>query len=155
MPTDFRHYPSEMELKMWKGLLIALSLTVVFPTLSYADVIFYSFLDIDSIQFGAVSDNELSRSNRRPTVLIREDALRLANARQRKLVKDSEALQWGLKSIQLKTEGVNSYWLVEYVQSPRPGIMLSGVAGFLRILVLMDGTVIEPRFRISRPNLPK
>jgi hypothetical protein len=76
-------------------------------------------------------------------------AIRLATALKDRLVKDSEAFKWHLVSAQLernwglKTDTGKWWWLINFEAHVRVGGQ-SGRPINLRVVVLMDGTVIEP-----------
>ena len=74
-------------------------------------------------------------------------AMRLADVKKRQLVKDRADFNWRLRSIELVPgDGDRWFWLVNYEEQPRlrPGTGASGPWSELRLIVLMDGTVVEP-----------
>jgi hypothetical protein len=79
-------------------------------------------------------------------------AIRLADALRDRFVKDSEVLKWHLVSAQLEhdwgtaTDTGKWWWLVNFEAHVRVGGE-SGVPNHLRVIVRMDGTVIEPKIK--------
>jgi hypothetical protein len=75
--------------------------------------------------------------------LSAKKAIKLANEMKDSLVKDTEDFKWKLESAALKPAGDGKwYWLVHYdaVFQSAP----TGQPNHLRLVVLMDGTVIKP-----------
>jgi len=69
-------------------------------------------------------------------------AMKLANGMKDTLVKDSEDFKWTLKATSLQPAGNGKwYWLVHY-DAEFPGS--TGIPNHLRLVVLMDGTAIQP-----------
>jgi hypothetical protein len=98
-----------------------------------------------------ISDAALSRSPAwkpeaaNPPVSARE-AIRLASGKKPRILPDTKNFKWQLESVRLLSAGDSKwYWVVEYQEHPRPGVMLDGVPGMCRFVVLMDGTVLEPK----------
>jgi hypothetical protein len=79
-------------------------------------------------------------------------AMKLAGATKDRLVQDTKDWVWRQASAALEesTDG-RWYWLVSYEARPRDGL-LSGVAPYLRLVVLMDGTVVKPKVSDDRPR---
>jgi hypothetical protein len=78
-------------------------------------------------------------------------AIRLANALKSRLVKDSKHYKWRLISATLDNDwssgsapGRKWWWTIRYEAHVRVGGS-SGIPSHLELVVLMDGTVIEPR----------
>jgi hypothetical protein len=72
-------------------------------------------------------------------------AIALASTKKDKLVKDSEDWKWHLESASLRPSDEGRwFWLVSFVAYPQRA-MLAGVPPTLRLVVLMDGTVVEPK----------
>jgi hypothetical protein len=78
-------------------------------------------------------------------------AVRLANALKDKFVKDSRDFKWHLISADLENDwwsgedaGKKWWWSVKYEAHVRVGGE-SGIPNHLTLIVLMDGTVIEPK----------
>lgn len=71
-------------------------------------------------------------------------AIRLANKMKDSLVKDSKDYKWKLQSASLHPSGAGKwYWLVHY-DAEYQGSGSTGVPSHLRLVVLMDGTIIKP-----------
>lgn len=78
-------------------------------------------------------------------------AIRLANTLKNKLVKDSKNFKWHLMSATLDNDwwsgaapGRKWWWTIRYEAHVREG-MSTGIPDHLVLVVLMDGTVIEPK----------
>jgi hypothetical protein len=77
-------------------------------------------------------------------------AVRLANSLKNRLVKDSKDFKWHLVSAELEHDFLNEpdsgkwWWAIRYEAHIRQGGE-SGIPNHLKIIVLMDGTVIEPK----------
>jgi hypothetical protein len=74
-------------------------------------------------------------------------AMKLTATMKDNLVKDTDRLVWKQEGASLEEAGDNRwYWLISYRASdPRPGTGSTGQPPTLRLIVLMDGTVIEPQ----------
>ena len=89
-------------------------------------------------------------------------AIRLANALKNKLVKDSKDFKWYLASVTLENSnrwsgsdaGTKWWWSINYEASqreggdtapPKLGPLNMGFINHFDIIVLMDGTVVEPK----------
>jgi hypothetical protein len=70
-------------------------------------------------------------------------AIRLANAMKGSLVKDSDDYKWQFETAALTSDSGKWYWVIRYEAHFQRGVS-SGPRAFLRIVVLMDGTVIKP-----------
>jgi hypothetical protein len=71
-------------------------------------------------------------------------AIRLANKMKDSLVKDSKDYKWKLQSASLQPSDAGKwYWLVHY-DAEFQGAGSTGVPDHLRLVVLMDGTVVKP-----------
>jgi len=78
-------------------------------------------------------------------------ALKLADEKKAKLVQDSKSRKWELQAIALMPGGDDKwYWLVHYEARPRVGG--TGINPFLRLAVLMNGTVIDPKVQDYPPR---
>jgi hypothetical protein len=104
-----------------------------------------------NVQYITITDAALSRSPAwkaeaaNPPVSARE-AIRLAGGQKARILRGTKDWNWRLESVMLLTAGDSKwYWVVEYQEHPRPGLMLDGVPGICRFVILMDGTVIEPQ----------
>jgi hypothetical protein len=82
-------------------------------------------------------------------------AIKLANEMKDSLVKDSNGYKWKLRDVSLSPddyEGGKWFWVISYEASfHKEGFIVysSGTQPFLRLVVLMDGTVIKPTRRIK------
>ena len=77
--------------------------------------------------------------------LSAQKAIEHADKKKATLVKDGKDFQWRLESASLIPAGKGRwYWLVKYSQIVRGG-GLSGSPRTLRLVVLMNGMVIEPK----------
>jgi hypothetical protein len=86
-----------------------------------------------------------------PPVAARK-AMRLADRLKDKLVKDNDKYRWKREEAALQEAGEGQwYWVVSYKAVYR-GRCSSGVAPFLHLVVLMDGTVVEPKVIADRPS---
>src|SRR5260370_32794682 len=106
-------------------------------------------LSIDKYYYVRITDEAFQKSPawsaeaENPPLSARK-AVRLANERRAKLVPDTKDWKWKLMSIQLCPHHDDRwYWIVEYVEWPRTG-GIQGMPGYLKLAVLMDGTVVEP-----------
>lgn len=74
-------------------------------------------------------------------------AITLADALREKLVKDSDEWHWmrAAASIQFDNESGRCYWLVRYEAESADGVPLAGSPPHLRLVVLMDGTILKPK----------
>ncbi len=73
-------------------------------------------------------------------------AIKLANEMKDSLVKDSKDFKWTLQSASLEPAGDGKwYWLVHY-DAVFQGSS-TGIPNRLRLVILMDGTVIKPVVR--------
>jgi hypothetical protein len=71
-------------------------------------------------------------------------ALELANAKKDALVKDGKDYAWYLDSLSLHPGGDDKwYWLAHYLVRHKQDS--TGPGTWLRLMVLMDGTVVEPK----------
>jgi hypothetical protein len=102
------------------------------------------------VQYITITDAALSRcpawkaEAANPPVSARQ-AIRLADGKKVRILRDTKDWNWQLESVMLLTAGDDKwYWVVEYQEHPRPGLMLDGAPGICRLVVLMDGTVIVP-----------
>jgi hypothetical protein len=81
--------------------------------------------------------------------LAARKAISLAEPKRSKLVKDKpghDGLTWSLYSVDLVPRDDDRwYWLITYVGWPNGGI--AGFPSDLQLVVLMDGTVVEPEVR--------
>lgn len=76
-------------------------------------------------------------------------AIALANELKDSLVKDSDDFKWTLQSASLQPAGDGKwYWLLHYDAIFRGAS--TGIPNHLRLVVLMDGTVIKPGIRDHR-----
>lgn len=79
-----------------------------------------------------------------PPPLAVGKATKLAEAMREELLKDTKDLKWNLHSVALCQAGERRwYWLITY-----EGFFLGGISASpprLQLVVLMDGTVLEPR----------
>jgi hypothetical protein len=82
-----------------------------------------------------------------PPISVRE-AMKLADALKDRLVKDGEHYQWKRESTSLVQWDGRWCWVVEYFQ--HYDVSLAGCPGNLRLVVLMDGTVIWPKITKTR-----
>jgi hypothetical protein len=104
-----------------------------------------------------LSDEVLERTpkwnetDENPPVSARK-AISLANGLADKLEPDNDA-NWKrrLEGIQLCQKGQNWFWQAEYEWRPRIG-GLGGLPPFLTIIVLMDGTVVQPKVTADKQD---
>lgn len=80
-------------------------------------------------------------------------AIRLANAMKNKLVKDAKDFKWHLVSATLENDwsrdsdpGRKWWWSIRYEAHVRQGGE-TGIPNHLVVIVLMDGTVVQPEIR--------
>jgi hypothetical protein len=73
-----------------------------------------------------------------------KEAKRLATKMKDSLVKDNETYWWGLESLTLRPLSDKWIWVVTFRAHVRKGIS-TGPATELDIVVMMDGTAIEPQ----------
>lgn len=79
-------------------------------------------------------------------------AIVLATAKKDKLVSDSADWKWHLESASLhQVEEGRWVWLVHFEAYPPSFGGIAGAPPFLNLVVLMDGTIIEPK-PASRPH---
>jgi hypothetical protein len=78
--------------------------------------------------------------------LSAKKAIKLANEIKDSLVKDSKDFKWKLRSASLEPAGEDKwYWLINY-EAQFQGFS-SGIPNHLRLVVLMDGTVVKPEVK--------
>lgn len=103
------------------------------------------------IMFGAIADSQFENAKRsyRSRQWVAKVAADYRDTKLKK-IKTCEILVWRLESIELQTtaEG-RQYWLVKFDEIPLPGCGLSGPSPTWQIVVLMDGTIIEPVFEVG------
>ena len=82
-------------------------------------------------------------------------AIRLADKVREKLVKDIEGFKWRLDSARLSPWGYESptgHWFWEVVYWAQPQSDYVGPHTELRVVVLMDGAVVEPQLIKRKPD---
>jgi hypothetical protein len=127
----------------------AVAVVLGIPCLVFANETIYSYT-LDKCYTVTVPREALKASpawdveQENPPLSARK-AIKLANGKKGKLVRDSKDWKWNFSSASLQQGDEDQwYWLVSYEAWPKKG-GLEGVAPFLRLVVLMDGTVIEPK----------
>jgi hypothetical protein len=106
-------------------------------------------LSLDKCYYVIITDEDFQKSPAWSAEAVNpplsaQKAIRLANERKAKLVRDTKDWKWRLWSIELRPHRDEKwYWVVEYEKWPRTG-GLEGVPAYLKLAILMDGTVIEP-----------
>jgi hypothetical protein len=74
-------------------------------------------------------------------------AIKLATQMKDSLVKDSKDFKWVLSTASLEPVGDDKwFWLINF-EAQFQGGLLDGHPHFLRLVVLMDGTVIKPQVK--------
>ena len=106
------------------------------PAQAYVTTITRKMLD-DSPAWDANDEN--------PPLSARK-AMAAANAVVAKLEPDTKSWKRRLEGLFLCQDGESNkwYWRVEYRWDPPPGTALGGLAPYMTIVVLMDGTVVQP-----------
>jgi len=129
--------------------MLPIAVVVFFCSRSSAEVVLPTFYN-GEMHYTTITDKMLKASPRwdpkepNPPLSIHR-ARQLADDMRTKFVRDTKVCQWKLESIQLvPAENDRWYWLVDYQESPRPGFGLQGFPGCLRLVVMMDGTVVMP-----------
>jgi hypothetical protein len=121
------------------------------PTLASGELTYYSYA-LDTCYIVTVPEKAWKASpswdgdQENPPLSARK-AINLANKLKDKLVKDSDDWVWKFDSADLR-QGYQDrwYWLVSYEGHFEKGA-LDGVPPTLRLVVLMDGTVVQPRLQ--------
>jgi hypothetical protein len=118
------------------------------------------FSQADSRQFVVTITNQMIENSpvwadddENPPLSAR-DAIKRANEIKNKLVQDSEMFKWKLASASLtpaKEKSKKWYWLI-YYKAEFQGINRAGYPDDLRLVVLMDGTVISPVIKAHAPK---
>jgi hypothetical protein len=110
------------------------------------------------VRYITISDSALARSPAwnvgaaNPPLSARE-ADRLATWQKARTLRDSKDWKWQLEStLPFYASDDKWFWVVEYHEHPQPGLMLDGVPGICRFVILMDGTVIEPQAQAPGPK---
>jgi hypothetical protein len=136
--------------------LLSLVILVLAALPLAAQVSFPGFcLSDDKYYYVTITDQALQKSpawsaEAENPPLSAQNALRLANESKAKLVRDTKDWKWKLESILLRPHHDDRwYWVMEYEQRPRTG-GIQGVPRFLKLAVLMDGTVVEPKVEAGR-----
>jgi hypothetical protein len=118
----------------------------------------YGYADISHASYGfgkqywvTISRNALEKSpswseDSDNPPLAAKKAIKLANEMRDTLVNDTKDYKWIIRDVSLVPDGDGKwYWLVNY--EARFPFMASGVPPNLRLVVLMDGTVIRPEVK--------
>jgi hypothetical protein len=106
-----------------------------------------------TISVAALEKSPAWRDDAENPPLSARKAIKLANEMKDRVVKDSDDHKWTFKDAALHPAVDGKwYWLVYYEfeqQQPSNGVIIgsSGHPAFLRLVVLMDGTVIKPVVR--------
>jgi hypothetical protein len=85
------------------------------------------------------------KANEENPPLSARKATKLANALKERLVKDDDNYKWVLESVRLTPAEEGWFWMVVYESKKQRGGFSSGPKTDLRLAVLMDGTVPEPK----------
>jgi len=128
----------------WIATLAAISL---FVGVGRAEMRLYSYA-FSKQYVVTISDDALQKSPawaeeaENPPVSARK-AIKLADGMKDSLVKDSKDFKWTLRSASLQPAGAGKWFWLVYYEAEFQGVS-TGIPNYLRLVVLMDGTVIKP-----------
>jgi hypothetical protein len=125
------------------GVLLASAMSFDITYSSYAIPNNYTV----TISSDALAKSPSWKDNEENPPLSARKAIKLANAVKKSLVKDWDDYKWVLVTADLTPDGDEKwYWLINCEAHPQVGAS-SGVPFCLKLVVLMDGTVVEPQVR--------
>ena len=132
---------------MVRFILTAIALTLL-PTLALCDITYFSYAFAkqyaETIPRKALEKSPSWNGESENPPLSARKAIKLANEVKDTVVKDSKEIKWKLREASLvPTDDEKWYWLV-YYEGVAQGFVISGIPPHLRLVVLMDGTVIKP-----------
>jgi hypothetical protein len=130
---------------------------VLFDPLDHVERALCSF-SLDKCYIVTITDRALRKSpawvvEAENPPLSAQKAIRLANEKRARLVEDTYDWKWEIETVSLNParEG-RWYWVVEYKAHFRGHS--TGIPPFLKLAVLMDGTVVEPTVTDDDINHP-
>src|SRR5262245_35042994 len=98
-----------------------------------------------AITDAAIRNSPDWKSDRDTPPIPPREAMKRANDLKSKLVVESDEWKWKMASISLTEADTNKwYWIVNYEAEYQKGTQV-GIPPTLRLVVLMDGTVVEPK----------